>query len=242
MSIGKSESRRASRPKQGKATPKPKVAKSKLQQMGFDPIDPARVQKVLRLGIERVAGWLYFLHRSENQILRAPYDPAQQRRVPKDDAELVAKFEGTLNRTTHLQIVDADGDVAQFDRRIGCMYMMDAHGTVMERADHASTRAERAPLDPEHVKTVLEDLNESAPDTFDEGRFGSWTFDAIEKTAKHWLVAFENAHGSDYVAFSTRHALVDDDGTSSQDWINSLIEAIGEWEKDQPDLEIDELD
>jgi hypothetical protein len=85
-------------------------------------------------------------------------------------------------------------------------------------------------LDPEDVRMVLDDLNEVAPDTVDEGEFGPWTFEAIEKTKTHWLVGFENSEGSDIVAFKSKHPLANDD-LRSQEWTEDLMDAIREWEE-----------
>jgi hypothetical protein len=204
--------------------------RSLLERMGFERVPATDMRKLVRLGIVREPGWVYLPHSKELKILRRPHDPNARALSYDDEAELVQAFEADVDRERVVLIVDADGDIAAVDRGLGLMFTMDADGAFFSRASHPAAKEPRVPLDPEHVRMVLDDLNEIAPDTVDEGKFGPWTFDAIEKTKTHWLVGFENSTGSDIVAFKSKHPLANDN-KSSQKWTDDLMDAIREWEE-----------
>ena len=72
-------------------------------------------------------------------------------------------------------------------------------------------------------------LNELAPDTFDEGEFGEWTFQSIKINDGEWVVEFHNSEGDDSVSFTHSGGAVVE-GVVESSWMDRLNQAILQWE------------
>lgn len=81
-----------------------------------------------------------------------------------------------------------------------------------------------------HKQAALAHLNDSCPDTFDEGDFGPWTFTGLGREGDAWTLEFDNAEGSDEVTFTFAGDCIDDGGGLVQDWFEQINAAIIEWE------------
>lgn len=92
-------------------------------------------------------------------------------------------------------------------------------------------------LSPAHTQTVLAHLNEIAPDTFDEGSFGRWTFTSLRRDADTWALAFTNtgAVDGDLTTFHFAGDCVDADGRVSDAWFEAVNTAVLDWESEMSD-------
>jgi hypothetical protein len=83
-----------------------------------------------------------------------------------------------------------------------------------------------------HKQAALAHLNEIAPDTFDEGEFGPWTFTGLRREDDTWVLEFDNAEGADGVRFKYAGDCVDEAGSVADDWFEQINQAILEWESE----------
>ena len=89
-------------------------------------------------------------------------------------------------------------------------------------------------LSTEHKTLALKHLNDIAPDTFNEGQFGSWKFTSLRREEDRWNVGFRNSGASDgdVASFTFAGDAVDASGSVSSDWFEALSAAILNWEQD----------
>lgn len=217
-----------------KATTSRAALTDPLARMRFSPVAADRFELVARLGVPRDEGFVYYVPRAGGRVLRAPLDPKVPVRGPDDPGELVVVFADTTDRERYAVVVDEAGDVVRLRRRLGASYAMNTRCVLYERSTLDLGPA--LPLDESEVATVLEHLNDVAPDTFDEAGLGNWTFTGIEKTATKWVVAFDVGEESDAVAFATKHHLVDAQGQTSSRWFDALGKAVSRWSETRSDF------
>ncbi len=89
-------------------------------------------------------------------------------------------------------------------------------------------------LDPKHVKHVLYDLNDVAPDTLDEGAYSRWRFTALERTGNTWTLKYTNSGhpDGDFVRFDHAGPCVID-GRTSRKWEDAVFEALSDENADE---------
>jgi hypothetical protein len=85
-------------------------------------------------------------------------------------------------------------------------------------------------LSDDHKQAALAHLNEIAPDTFDEGEFGPWTFTGLSREGDTWTLEFDNAEGGDAIGFVFAGNCVEDSGGIVDEWFEQINGAILEWE------------
>ncbi len=88
-------------------------------------------------------------------------------------------------------------------------------------------------LAPAHKAAALAQLNDIAPDTFDEGEFGPWTFTDLTREGDEWTLSFDNGEADSVTFTHTGDCIVD--GAMSQDWFEQINAAILEWESQNGD-------
>ena len=81
---------------------------------------------------------------------------------------------------------------------------------------------------------VLKFLNQIAPDTFNEGEFGNWTFTSLARKGDEWRIGFRNraAADGDVLTFELAGEAFDPAGNLRQEWLDALNNAIFGWEGD----------
>ena len=86
-------------------------------------------------------------------------------------------------------------------------------------------------LSMEQKKEALAYLNEIAPDTFDEGEFGSWRFTSISRSEEEWRIGFRNRSAADGDVLTFRLAgEAMEGGAPRQAWSDALQRAVFDWE------------
>lgn len=83
-----------------------------------------------------------------------------------------------------------------------------------------------------HKKAALAHLDDIAPDTFDEGEFGPWTFTGLDREGDEWTLDFDNSEGSDSVTFTFSGDCLDDSGGVVKEWFEEINTALLAWEQD----------
>jgi hypothetical protein len=87
-------------------------------------------------------------------------------------------------------------------------------------------------LSDSHRQASLAHLNEIAPDTFDEGSFGPWSFTNLRREGAEWTLSFTNADGASRVGFTYEGDCVNASGAIVDEWFEKLNDAIFQWEAD----------
>jgi len=89
------------------------------------------------------------------------------------------------------------------------------------------TQSTSPDLSAEHVKRVLFDLNDVAPDTLDGGAYSGWKFTALEKKGDEWTLRYtNNGHPKgDFVRFKHAGPCVVD-GHPSKKWEDAAFDAL----------------
>jgi hypothetical protein len=78
---------------------------------------------------------------------------------------------------------------------------------------------------------IVDALNDVAPDTFDEGDHGPWTFSKLASKAGRWTLVFEAGGQPGSVSFPFDGHCLDEDGTMATDWYESgAVPALHAWE------------
>lgn len=89
----------------------------------------------------------------------------------------------------------------------------------------------------ELLKTIVDNLNEVAPDTLNEGDYGAWHFIELSRAGSEYTLLFENDYGEDSLVLELELDLEERDLEDDTDYDvyiaiieKAFYDAVYEWE------------